>query len=191
LRDLSNARPGALTITCDVGQHQMWVAQHCRFNDPLQHISSGGLGTMGYGLPAAIGAKVAKPEATVVCVSGDGSIMMNIQELATLKRYGIDVKILLLDNSALGLVRQWQEIFFDGNYSEVHLTDNPDFAGVARAFGIQARSIKEPEEVGDALQWLLNTDTAAMLHVSIDSMENVWPLVPPGKPNHKMMQSSS
>lgn len=191
LRDLSNARPGKLTITCDVGQHQMWVAQHCKFNDPLQHISSGGLGTMGYGLPAAIGAKVAKPEATVVCVSGDGSIMMNIQELATLKRYGIDVKILLLDNSALGLVRQWQEIFFDGNYSEVHLTDNPDFAGVAKAFGIQAKSIKEPEEVGDALEWLLNTDTAAMLHVSIDSMENVWPLVPPGKPNHKMMQSNA
>ena len=191
LRDLSMARPGGLTVTCDVGQHQMWVAQHCQFNNPLQHITSGGLGTMGYGLPAAIGAKVAKPEATVVCVSGDGSIMMNIQELATLKRYGIDVKILLLDNSALGLVRQWQEIFFEGNYSEVHLSDNPDFAAVARAFGIQARSIKEPEEVSDALDWLLNTDTAAMLHVTIDSMENVWPLVPPGKPNHKMMRSNS
>ena len=190
LRDLSRAQPENLTITCDVGQHQMWVAQHCRFNNPLEHISSGGLGTMGYGLPAAIGAKVAKPEATVVCVSGDGSIMMNVQELATLNRYDIDVKILLLDNSALGLVRQWQEIFFDGNYSEVHLSDNPDFAGVARAFGIQARSIKEPGEVSDALDWLLNTKGAAMLHVSIDSMENVWPLVPPGKPNHKMMRSN-
>jgi acetolactate synthase-1/2/3 large subunit len=190
LRDLSKAQPEGTIITCDVGQHQMWVAQHCTFSDPLQHLSSGGLGTMGYGLPAAIGAKVAKPEATVVCVSGDGSIMMNVQELATLKRYGIDVKILLLDNSALGLVRQWQEIFFDGNYSEVHLSDNPDFAGVARAFGIQARSIKEPEEVGEALEWLLNTEGAAMLHVSIDSMENVWPLVPPGKPNHKMMSSN-
>jgi len=189
LRDLSRARPEGMTITCDVGQHQMWVAQHCRFNDPLEHISSGGLGTMGYGLPAAIGAKVAKPEATVVCVSGDGSIMMNIQELATVKRYGIDVKILLLDNSALGLVRQWQEIFFDGRYSEVHLTDNPDFAAVAQAFGIQACSISEPDEVEDALEWLLNTESAALLHVAIDSMENVWPLVPPGKPNHKMMQS--
>lgn len=189
LRDLSRTRPEGLTITCDVGQHQMWVAQHCRFNHPLEHISSGGLGTMGYGLPAAIGAKIARPEATVVCVSGDGSIMMNIQELATVKRYGIDVKILLLDNSALGLVRQWQQIFFDGNYSEVHLTDNPDFAAVARAFGIQARSISEPEEVEEALGWLLNTESAALLHVAIDSMENVWPLVPPGKPNHKMMQS--
>lgn len=190
LRDLSRVQPEGMIITCDVGQHQMWVAQHCTFSDPLQHISSGGLGTMGYGLPAAIGAKVAKPEATVVCVSGDGSIMMNVQELATLKRYGIDVKILLFDNSALGLVRQWQEIFFDGNYSEVHLSDNPDFAGVARAFGIQARSIEQPEEVSEALAWLLNTDGAAMLHVSIDSMENVWPLVPPGKPNHKMMSSN-
>jgi len=189
LRDLSRARPEGLTVTCDVGQHQMWVAQHCRFNDPLEHISSGGLGTMGYGLPAAIGAKIARPEATVVCVSGDGSIMMNIQELATVKRYGIDVKILLLDNSALGLVRQWQELFFDGRYSEVHLTDNPDFAAVARAFGIQARSISEPQEVEDAIDWLLNTESAALLHVAIDSMENVWPLVPPGKPNHQMMQS--
>ena len=116
--------------------------------------------------------------------------MMNVQELATLNRYGIDVKILLFDNSALGLVRQWQELFFEGNYSEVHLDDNPDFAGVARAFGIQARSIKEPEEVTDAIEWLLNSQGAAMLHVSIDSMENVWPLVPPGKPNHKMMKSN-
>ncbi len=103
---------------------------------------------------------------------------------------GLMSRFCLLDNSALGLVRQWQEIFFDGNYSEVHLSDNPDFAGVARAFGIQARSIKEPEEVGEALEWLLNTESAAMLHVSIDSLENVWPLVPPGKPNHKMMRSN-
>lgn len=190
LRDLSRVQPDEMIITCDVGQHQMWVAQHCKFDNPLDHLSSGGLGTMGYGLPAAIGAKVAKPESTVVCVSGDGSIMMNIQELATLNRYGIDVKILLLDNSALGLVRQWQEIFFEGNYSEVHLDDNPDFAAVARAFGIQARSIKQPEEVGDALEWLLNTQGAAMLHVTIDSMENVWPLVPPGKANHRMMKAN-
>jgi acetolactate synthase-1/2/3 large subunit len=191
LRDLCEAKPDNMTITCDVGQHQMWVAQHCSFNDPLEHLSSGGLGTMGYGLPAAIGAKVACPDNTVLCVSGDGSLMMNVQELATVKRYGIDVKILLFDNSALGLVRQWQEIFFDGNYSEVHLTDNPDFAGVARAFGIQARSIREPGEVDEALEWLLNSEGAALLHVSIDSMENVWPLVPPGKPNHKMMSAKT
>ena len=190
LRDLSRARPEGMTITCDVGQHQMWVAQHCNFNDPLEHISSGGLGTMGYGLPAAIGVKIAKPEATVVCVSGDGSIMMNIQELATLSRYGIDVKILLFDNSALGLVRQWQELFFGGNYSEVDLSDNPDFAAVASAFGIQSRSIEKPEEEADAIEWLLNTQGPALLHVTVDPMENVWPLVPPGKPNHKMMRAN-
>jgi len=190
LRDLSRARPQGLTITCDVGQHQMWVAQHCKFNDPINHISSGGLGTMGYGLPAAIGAKIANPDSLVVCVSGDGSIMMNIQELATLNRYDIDVKILLFDNSALGLVRQWQELFFGGNYSEVDLSDNPDFAVVARAFGVQAKTIDQPDEVSEAIDWLLDTEGAAMLHVKIDPMENVWPLVPPGKPNHKMMKSN-
>jgi len=190
LRDLSRARPEGMTITCDVGQHQMWVAQHCKFNDPTNHISSGGLGTMGYGLPAAVGAKIARPDETVVCVSGDGSIMMNIQELATLNRYDIDVKILLFDNSALGLVRQWQELFFGGNYSEVDLSDNPDFSAVAKAFGVQSKTIEQPDEVSDAIEWLLDTKGAALLHVKIDPMENVWPLVPPGKANHKMMKSN-
>ena len=189
LRDLSRMRSENTVITCDVGQHQMWVAQHCSFDSPLEHLSSGGLGTMGYGLPAAIGVKIAKPEATVLCVSGDGSIMMNIQELATLKRYGIDVKILLFDNSALGLVRHWQELFYAGNYSEVDLSDNPDFAAVAAAFGIQSRGIDKPEEVTEAIDWLVNSDGAALLHVAIDPLENVWPLVPPGKPNHKMMHT--
>ncbi len=191
LRDLSRLSPGDLTITCDVGQHQMWVAQHCKFDDPLDHLSSGGLGTMGYGLPAAIGVKIAKPEATVVCVSGDGSIMMNIQELATIKRYDLEVKIILLDNSALGLVRQWQELFFNENYSEVDLSDNPDFALVAEAFGIPSRSISKPGEVAAALDWLLSAEGPALLHVSINPRENVWPLVAPGNPNHKMMQANS
>jgi acetolactate synthase-1/2/3 large subunit len=190
LRDLSRARPG-LVFACDVGQHQMWVAQHCRFDDPLQHLTSGGLGAMGYGLPAAIGAKIARPDSTVVCVSGDGSIMMNIQELATLRRYGIDVKIVLLDNSTLGLVRQWQELFFAGNYSEVDLSDNPDFAGVARAFGISARTISQPAEVVGGIGWLLESNEPALLHVKIDPMENVWPLVPPGQANHQMMRTQS
>ncbi len=189
LRDLSRMTEQELTVTCDVGQHQMWVAQHCRFNDPRHHLSSGGLGTMGYGLPAAIGAKLANPAATVVCVSGDGSIMMNIQEMATLKRYGIDVKILLLNNASLGLVRQWQQLFFGGNYSEVDLSDNPDFALVANAFGMQSRTIAQRGEVTEALQWLLNTEGSAMLHVLIDPRENVWPLVPPGRANHEMMRS--
>ena len=189
LRELSDLGGEDLTITCDVGQHQMWVAQHCQFADPLKHLTSGGLGTMGYGLPAAIGAKVAKPESTVVCVSGDGSIMMNIQELATLKRYGLEVKILLLNNASLGLVRQWQELFFDQNYSEVDLSDNPDFSAVAKAFGTRSRTICERSEVSDGLNWLLSVEGSALLQVLIDPRENVWPLVPPGKANHQMMKS--
>ena len=146
---------------------------------------------MGYGLPAAIGAKIAKPEATVVCVSGDGYIMMNIQELATIKRYGLAVKIILLDNSTLGLVRQWQELFFNENYSEVDLSDNPDFAVVAQAFGIPSRTISKQAEVAAGLDWLLTTEGPALLHVPINPRENVWPLVAPGNPNHKMMQANS
>jgi acetolactate synthase-1/2/3 large subunit len=187
LKELSELGGPEMIVTCDVGQHQMWVAQHCKFRNPTKHLSSGGLGTMGYGLPAAIGAKVADPDSTVVCVSGDGSIMMNIQEFATLKRYGINVKIILLDNSHLGLVRQWQELFFDGNYSEVDLSDNPDFAAVARAFGIEARTVNQRKDVTASLEWLLASDGPALLHVQIDSQENVWPLVPPGKANHEMM----
>jgi len=189
LRDLSETGGDALTFACDVGQHQMWVAQHCRFRDPLQHLTSGGLGAMGYGLPAALGAKLARPEQTVICVSGDGSFMMNIQEMATLKRYGIDVRILLLDNSHLGLVRQWQELFFAGNYSEVDLSDNPDFAAVARAFGLEATTIERPDQVAGGIRWLLDTPGPSLLHVKIDPQENVWPLVPPGAANHKMMRA--
>ena len=187
LKQLSELGGPEMVVTCDVGQHQMWVAQHCKFKNPLKHLSSGGLGTMGYGLPAAIGAKVADPESTVVCVSGDGSIMMNIQELATLNRYRLEVKIVLLDNSYLGLVRQWQELFFDGNYSEVELSDNPDFAVVAKAFGVDARTVDKRKDVQASLEWLLASEGPALLHVLIDSQENVWPLVPPGKANHEMM----
>jgi acetolactate synthase-1/2/3 large subunit len=190
LRDLSQMGGEDLTITCDVGQHQMWVAQHCSFSDPTRHLTSGGLGTMGYGLPAAVGVKVARPDSRVVCITGDGSIMMNIQELATMNRYGLDVKIILMDNASLGLVRQWQELFFDQNYSEVDLSDNPDFAAVAEAFGVQAYAIQERDEVDEGLQWLLSTQGPALLHVLIDPRENVWPLVPPGKANHQMMKSN-
>ena len=188
LRDLSCFDEQPPIIACDVGQHQMWVAQHCRFTDPLQHLTSGGLGAMGYGLPAAIGAKIARPDATVVNVSGDGSFMMNVQELATLKRYGIDVRVVLLDNSMLGMVRQWQALFFDGKYSEVDLSDNPDFSKVAEAFGIRARTIERGDQAQAGLDWLLGGERGpAVLHVGIDPEENVWPPVAPGSANHQMM----
>jgi acetolactate synthase-1/2/3 large subunit len=189
LKQLSEQAGDKLIVTCDVGQHQMWVAQHCKFSRPEAHLTSGGFGTMGYGLPAGIGAKLAQPDACVVTVSGDGSIMMNIQELATLKRYKIPLKIILLDNSALGMVRQWQELFFNKNYSEVDLSDNPDFAAVARAFGIEAFTITRRDEVPAALTRLLAAKGPILLHVKIDPRENVWPLVPPGKSNSDMIES--
>ena len=168
----------------------MWAAQHCRFAGPEAHLTSGGLGAMGFGLPAGIGAKLADPDATVVVVAGDGGFMMNIQELATLRRYGIPVKVLLLDNSSLGLVRQWQELFFEQNYSEVDLSDNPDFVKVAEAFGVEAFRISRREEVQAGITRLLAADGPCLAHVIIDPRENVWPLVPPGKNNAEMMEGT-
>ena len=187
LKQLSEAGGNRLIVASDVGQHQMWVAQHWRVPRAAAHLSSGGLGTMGFGLPAAIGAQLARPDACVVCVSGDGSIMMNIQELATLKRYGIPVKIVLLDNSCLGMVRQWQELFFAERYSEVDLSDNPDFAVLARAFGIPAFTVDRADQVPAAIERLLEEDGPLFCHVKIDPRANVWPLVPPGKSNAQMM----
>lgn len=188
LKTLSERVGDDFVVACDVGQHQMWVAQHCRFSRPQAHLTSGGLGAMGFGLPAAIGAKLAEPDSHVFAVCGDGGFQMNIQELATLRRYQIPVKILLLDNAMLGLVRQWQELFFDGNYSEVDLSDNPDFVEVANAFGIEAFGIERREEVDGAIDRLINARGPILAHVRIDPEENVWPLVPPGKSNAEMME---
>jgi acetolactate synthase I/II/III large subunit len=188
LKELSEAAGDKFIAACDVGQHQMWAAQHCRFAHPTAHLTSGGLGAMGYGLPAGLAAKLARPEAHVVAISGDGSIMMNIQELATLKRYGIALKILLLDNSSLGLVRQWQELFYDRNYSEIDLSDNPDFVQVAKAFGIDAFRVERRDEAGTAIARLLAAEGPCLAHVVVNPLENVWPLVPPGKGNHEMME---
>ena len=189
LKKLSEAAGDSFVAACDVGQHQMWVAQHCRFSRPQAHLTSGGLGAMGYGLPAGIGAQMAAPDATVVTVSGDGSIMMNIQELATLRRYRTPLKIVLLDNSTLGLVRQWQELFFEENFSEVDLFDNPDFAEVAEAFGVEAFTVARRDETDAAIDRILNTRGSILAHVRIDPMENVWPLVPPGRSNAEMMEA--
>ncbi|WP_366872768.1 acetolactate synthase 2 catalytic subunit [uncultured Brevundimonas sp.] len=187
LNELSRAAGDRFVAACDVGQHQMWVAQHCAFSRPEAHLTSGGLGAMGYGLPAGLGAKLAVPDAHVVTVSGDGSFMMNIQELATLRRYGVALKIVLLDNASLGLVRQWQELFFDRNYSEVDLSDNPDFVAVAEAFGVEAFRISRREEVSAGIARLLAAPGPCLAHVLIDPKENVWPLVPPGRNNAEMM----
>jgi acetolactate synthase-1/2/3 large subunit len=188
LKELSEAAGDSAIFTCDVGQHQMWVAQHCRFSRPQAHLTSGGLGTMGYGIPAGVGALLAEPDATVITVSGDGSFMMNVQELATLRRYRLPLKIVLIDNSQLGMVRQWQELFFDENFSEIDLSDNPDFSEVAHAFGIEAFTIDHREQVSGAIRRLLQTDGPILCHVRIDPRENVWPLVPPNSSNVQMME---
>lgn len=188
LKQLSDRMDTHAVVTTDVGQHQMWSAQHLSIEAPENFITSSGLGTMGFGVPAAIGAQVARPEDTVICVSGDGSFMMNVQELGTIKRKKLPVKILLLDNQRLGMVRQWQELFFEQRYSETILTDNPDFVALAAAFDIPGRRIKTKSEVDAALDELLNSEGAYILQVSINELENVWPLVPPGASNEKMME---
>ncbi|MFP1731068.1 acetolactate synthase 2 catalytic subunit [Lonsdalea quercina] len=190
LKTLSERMPANTVITTDVGQHQMWAAQHMRVSRPENFITSSGLGTMGFGVPAAVGAQVARPDDTVICISGDGSFMMNIQELGTIKRKHLPTKIVLLDNQRLGMVRQWQELFFEERYSETTLSDNPDFLTLASAFGIPGQSITRKDQIDSALNALLSSDGPYLLHVSIDSYENVWPLVPPGAGNESMLEEN-
>jgi len=190
LNELSKKAGPGFIAACDVGQHQMWVAQYCEFSRPQAHITSGGLGSMGFGLPAGVGAKLAEPDACVVTISGDGGIMMNIQELATVNRFKIPLKILLLDNSRLGMVRQWQEFFFERNFSEVDLSDNPDFVKVAEAFGIPAFRVEARDQVSAGIDRLLATEGPILMHVIIDPEDNVWPLVPPGKNNAEMLEGA-
>ena len=191
LKQLSDRKPADCVVTTDVGQHQMWAAQHIAHTRPENFITSSGLGTMGFGLPAAVGAQVARPNDTVVCISGDGSFMMNVQELGTVKRKQLPLKIVLLDNQRLGMVRQWQQLFFQERYSETTLTDNPDFLMLASAFGIHGQHITRKDQVEAALDTMLNSDGPYLLHVSIDELENVWPLVPPGASNSDMLEKLS
>lgn len=190
LKQLSERMPDNSVVSCDVGQHQMWVAQHMSFNTPRNHLSSGGLGTMGFGLPAAIGAKISRPTDTSIVVSGDGSFMMNVQELATIKRFRLPVKIVVIDNQRLGMVRQWQQLFFDGRYSETDLSDNPDFVSLAAAFAIPGHSISRKDEVAGALDAMFTWPGPYLLHVKIDENDNVWPLVPPGAANQDMITTT-
>ncbi|MBQ4813428.1 acetolactate synthase 2 catalytic subunit [Pseudoalteromonas luteoviolacea] len=191
LNKLSHDMPKQTVVCCDVGQHQMWVAQHMKFSHPSNHLSSGGAGTMGFGLPAAIGAQIARPQDTVITVSGDGSIMMNIQELATIRRNNLPVKIVILDNQRLGMVRQWQELFFAGRYSETNLSDNPDFVQLAAVFGIPGQTITHASEVDEAINNLVSSEGPYILHACIDDKENVWPLVPPGAANDEMITENT
>jgi acetolactate synthase-1/2/3 large subunit len=187
LRRLSERAPRDATFACDVGQHQMWVAQHVHFDSPDRHLTSGGLGAMGFGIPAAIGACFARPGSLVVTVTGDGSIMMNLQELATIVRYALPLRIVLIDNRGLGLVRQWQELFHEERYSEIDLSDNPDFVRVAEAFGIPAFRVDRADQVEHAVERIVSGPGPLLCHVVVDPAANVWPIVRPGAANSSML----
>ncbi len=181
LEQLSEVIGGNAIMTTGVGQHQMWAAQFCSFDKPRHWLTSGGLGAMGYGLPAAIGAQLAHPDKLVINLDGDGSFQVNLQELATIDQYGIPVKTIILNNQYLGMVRQWQEYFFQRRYSETHYTRNPDFAKVAEGFGVRGMQLKKVEEVRPVLEEALSYDGPVVLDVFIAQEENVLPLVPAGK----------
>ena len=190
VRQLSRIAPDDTVIACDVGQHQMWVAQHYDFDHPRHHLTSGGLGTMGFGLPAAIGAQFADRNSTVINVTGDGSFMMNAQELATIRRYNLPVKLIVMDNQCLGMVRQQQELFYGNRESQINLDDNPDFVAMARAFDIPALHISRTDQIRRGIETILAYNGPMLLHVAISREDNVWPIVKPGASNREMIDET-
>jgi len=174
---------GDAYVTSDVGQHQMWAAQYYKFAKPRRWINSGGLGTMGFGLPAAMGVQLAHPDAMVACVTGEGSIQMNIQELSTCKEWNLPLKVILLNNGYLGMVRQWQEFFYEERYAESYMNSLPDFVKLAEAYGHVGMTIEKPEDVEPALRDAFgkHKDQLVFLNFLTDPRENVFPMIPAGK----------
>jgi acetolactate synthase-1/2/3 large subunit len=177
---------GRAIIATEVGQNQMWAAQFYRFNEPNTFLTSGGLGAMGFGLPAAIGAQVACPERIVVDVAGDGSIQMNIQELGTIAHYRLPVKVVILNNLYLGMIRQWQELFYGRRYSQSDMTKTPDFVKLAEAYGIKGLRAAKPNEVKRVLKEGLETPGPVVMDFHVEPEENVFPMVKPGTPLTEM-----
>lgn len=178
---------GKAVVTTEVGQNQMWAAQYYHFDRPDHFITSGGLGTMGFGLPAAIGAQVARPDQVVVDVAGDGSIQMNIQEMATAMQYCLPVKVVILNNQYLGMVRQWQELFYEKRYACTCMESGPDFVKLAEAFGAGGFRATQPEEVEDVLKRGLSHKGAAIMEFMVEKEESVYPMVPAGAPITEML----
>jgi acetolactate synthase I/II/III large subunit len=187
---LHRATGGDAIVTSDVGQHQMWTAQYYGFEKPRRWINSGGLGTMGFGLPAAIGAKVACPDETVVCVAGDGSLIMNVQELATCVTEGVDVKIFLMNNGYMGMVRQWQELFWDRRYSSVDMGfDSPDWVKLAEAFGATGLRCDNADDLEATMKQALETEGPVLVDVRVVREENCYPMIPPGQAARDMVEA--
>jgi len=187
LRELSN---DDAIITTEVGQHQMWAAQFFKYSQPRTFLSSGGLGTMGYGLPAALGAQAAFPKRQVIDISGDGSFQMNSQELATLVQYRLPVKIVILNNNFLGMVRQWQQLFFDKRYSQTCMELPIDFRKLAEAYGATGMSCSKPDEVEATIKKAFETDGPVIMEFKVSREENVMPMVPAGAGLNEMVLAS-
>ena len=180
LREIDRVLKGEGVIATDVGQHQMWSALHLTYRNPNSIISSGGGGTMGFGLPSAIGAQVACPDKKIISIVGDGGFQMNIQELILLKAYKLPVKVFIMNNSYLGMVRQWQELFHERRYSEVNLEINPDFVKVAEAYGVKSVTLESEEDL-EKIDEILKSDEPILVNCIVKKEENVYPMIPAGK----------
>jgi acetolactate synthase I/II/III large subunit len=187
IQAIYEATGGDAVVTSDVGQHQMWAAQYYTFDKPRRWINSGGLGTMGFGLPAAMGAAVGMPDETVVCITGDGSVQMNSQELATCVQNRIPVKVLILNNGYLGMVRQWQELFWENRYSHVDMGQSPDFVKLAEAYGATGVRLTSKETLVDDLRAAIATDGPVVVDIRVTREENVYPMIAPGAAAREMV----
>ena len=181
LFEINKLTKGEVIVATDVGQHQMWSAQFIKFNNPYSILTSGGAGTMGFGLPAAIGAQVANPDKKVLAIVGDGGFQMTFQELMMVKEYNLPVKIFIINNSYLGMVRQWQELFHEKRYSSVDLSYNPDFIKIGEAYGIKSIQLKNKKDLKKYLKKILESDEAVLVECIVEKEENVYPMIPAGK----------
>jgi len=186
IRELYNVTRGEVRVVTDVGQHQMWAAHYYTYHRPRTFITSGGLGTMGFGFPAALGVQVACPDDTVLCISGGGSFQMNLQELATAVYYKLPVKVAILNNGYLGMVRQWQELFYNRRYSYTEIT-GPDFVKLAESYGAVGMRVNQKSQVREAVEEALRVPGPVVIDFPIEREENVLPMVPPGEPINKML----
>ena len=187
MAEIDRISGGSAIVTSDVGQHQMWAAQYYGFEKPRRWINSGGLGTMGFGLPAAIGAKVACPDEQVVCLAGDGSLVMNCQELATAVHQNIPVKVFLMNNGYMGMVRQWQELFWDRRYSSVEMGPSPDWVKLAEAFGARGMKIEDKKELVGGFKDALAEEGPVLVDVRVSPEENCYPMIPAGQAARDMV----